>query len=152
MRMRKFKIVFVCTGNTCRSPMAEIILKQKLKLASVTGVFVTSAGLSAEKDAKISKNSAKALKELGYKVYGFKSKQLTTKMLETSDLVLCMTKAHKDWLHGYKNVFTVAEYTGLSDVADPYGKELNMYIKTSHQIVDICDAILDKILKFKGEN
>jgi len=150
--MKKFRITFVCTGNTCRSPMAEIILKQKLKLASVKDVLVTSAGLSAEKDAKISKNSARALKELGYKSYGFKSKQLTTKMLESSDLVLCMTKSHKDWLHGYENVFTVSEFTGLKDVSDPYGGDLSMYIKTSHQIVDICDAILDRILKFKGEN
>ncbi len=146
MRMRKFKIVFVCTGNTCRSPMAEIILKQKLKLAGNTSVSVTSAGLSAENGAKISKNSAKALKELGFKSYGFKSKPLTVDLLNKADLVLCMTKSHKDWLHGYDNVFTVGEFTGLNDIADPYGGDLNLYIKTSHQIVDACDIILEKIL------
>lgn len=144
--MRKFKIVFVCTGNTCRSPMAEIILKQKLKLAGKTDVLVTSAGLSAEKGGKISKNSAKALKELGYKSYSFKSKPLTAQMLGRADLVLCMTKSHKDWLHGYENVFTISEYTGLSDVPDPYGGDLSLYIKTSHHIVDACDIILEKIL------
>lgn len=144
--MRKFKIVFVCTGNTCRSPMAEIILKQKLKLAGKTDVLVTSAGLSAEKGGKISKNSAKALKELGYKSYAFKSKPLTVQMLSRADLVLCMTKSHKDWLHGYENVFTISEYTGLSDVPDPYGGDLSLYIKTSHHIVDACDIILEKIL------
>ncbi len=144
--MRKFKIVFVCTGNTCRSPMAEIILKQKLKLAGEKRVVVTSAGLSAENGAKISRNSAKALKELGYKSYAFKSKPLTVELLNKADLVLCMTKSHKDWLHGYENVFTVSEFTGLPDVPDPYGGDLNVYIKTSHHIVDACDIILEKIL------
>lgn len=150
--MKKKHIIFVCTGNTCRSPMAEIILKNKLKLAGVDSVRVSSAGLSAQEGSKMSENSASALKKLGYKPYGFKSKQLTKKMVEKADLVLCMTAEHKAYLSGYKNVYALKEIVGGVDVFDPYGRELSVYVQVSHQLEDACNIILNEILTEKGEN
>ena len=149
--MKKKRIIFVCTGNTCRSPMAEIILKNKLKLAGVTDIIVSSAGLSATPDSKMSTNSATALKKLGYKPYGFKSKQLTRKMVEKADLVLCMTASHKQYLSGFDNVFTVKEVVGGEDVFDPYGCDLAVYMEVSRIIEDACNIILNNILMQKGE-
>ena len=145
------RILFVCTGNTCRSPMAEIILKDKFKKHQIKDVQVRSAGLMVNSGDKINVNSRKALKSLGLKASGFKPKQLTEQMLKSFDLVLCMTAEHKRYLSGYKNVFTLGETVGMLDVPDPYGKNEQAYIETAKTLDKACEIILKNIIKIKGE-
>lgn len=151
MRVRNKRVLFVCTGNTCRSPMAEIILKSKLKNIGIKNVKVSSAGLNTSDGLKMSKNSFEALKLMGYKPYGFKSKRLTEQMIAKSDAVICMTESHKYALANYLNVYTISQLTGLGNIEDPYGGNINVYIKTSHQLEDACNIILEQILNKQGE-
>ncbi len=145
------KIVFICTGNTCRSPMAEIILKNKIKFAGIKGIKVSSAGLSANVGDKMSRNSFIALKQLGYKGYSFKSKKADAMLLLKSDYIICMTEAHKAYIRNFPSVYTINEITGVGEIPDPYGKDLKEYVKTSHKLEDACNVIIQKIIDNKGD-
>ena len=150
--MSVIRVLFVCTGNTCRSPMAEIILKSKIKNAGLKGVRVSSAGLSAVNGDKMSKNSFVALKKLGLTAYGFKSKALDVKTILKNDLIICMTENHKRARALYPNVYSVNDFTKLGDIPDPYGGDLNEYIRASHKIEDACNIIFEKLLEIKENN
>jgi len=132
--------------------MAEIILKNKLKLAGIDSVKVSSAGLSATDGTKISKNSALALKSIGLKSYSFKSKLLTKELVDKSDLIICMTLSHKRMLGGIGKAIAMSEITMQGDISDPYGGDLNVYKNTMFQIDDACNIILEKIIESKKEN
>ena len=143
--MKSKRILFICTGNTCRSPMAELILKEKLKNAGIKGIRVTSAGLMAEDKQKMSRHSFEALKLLGIVNYNFRSKRVTHDLLTKSDLIICMTKHHVEYLRGFDNVCSIGEITGQKDISDPYGGLLSDYIRTSHEIEDACNEIIRKL-------
>ena len=140
------KILFVCTGNTCRSPMAELICKKLLRERGVRTVRVSSAGLAAEPGGRISENAAKALAELGIRSARFRSRPLTEKLLAESNLVVTMTSAHKRALAEFPRVFAVGEFSGEGDVPDPYGGDLACYRATRDALLRACGKLLETIL------
>lgn len=152
------KIVFVCTGNTCRSPMAEVLLKAELKKRKWKGFSVSSAGIKAQKGEGINPKSAQALAQNGYAVPTFKAKALTPKTLKEAFAVICMTEAQRDILMDMRwnlfrkngeteienNVFSFAEITGY-DVLDPYGRDMDCYLYVYGLIAAGIPVLIDRL-------
>ena len=129
-------VIFVCTGNTCRSPMAEGLLNFSGKNA-----IAISAGLFVTEDTA-EDNAIKTAAEFGADIKNHTPRQITAELLESADLVLTMTKSHKYSLPDIENIYTLAELAGENaDVADPYGGDIDVYRKCGKQIKDFIEKI-----------
>lgn len=147
------KILFVCTGNTCRSPMAEGILRSLAKERNIN-VEVKSVGISVFDGEKASKNTIEAMKKIGIDISEHKASQLHKDLVEEVDLILTLSRSHKEFvLSSYpssKNkLFTLTEYAyGVEkDIEDPFGRSLSVYEKTRDEIYQAVIQIKEKIVK-----
>ena len=148
---RTSRILFVCTANICRSPMADYYFK---KLVEKNGLNfdVKSAGF-LESNHPISENSRLVLLENGIDASTHVSTKINEEMIYSSWLILTMTESHKlGILDRYPNAklktYTISEFSGLKkDVGDPYGMGLNEYRETYELIKHRCDLIFERLTK-----
>ena len=134
------KIVFVCTGNTCRSPMAEYLLKKALKEKKLRGFKISSAGVGAKKGDPINPKSAYVLQEQGIKLGKFSSAPVSERLLKEAFAFVCMTERHMEYLRVVRwdvlrkageeeienNIYSFYELAGC-EVPDPYGMDVDEY-------------------------
>ena len=144
--MKRKRILFVCSGNTCRSPMAEAILRSKIKERKIKWWDVSSCGIFAEVGGTISPNSEKALEEIGVKTGKFAPRQLSQSIMDRSFAVICMTEKQKQILEGCGKVYCIKDLCGF-DVPDPYGGDMQIYRATRDFIAKACDCIIEKIIR-----
>ncbi len=125
-------ILFVCTGNTCRSPMAEGYVNSKFKEHTAK-----SCGLCADA-SPVSQNSKTAMEEIGIDISSHISRHLTKDLLDWADEIICMSPSHKQML---ESAGINAQVLG-DGICDPYGSNLDTYRLCRDQIIGEIDALL----------
>ena len=147
-RPKKILVAFVCTGNTCRSPVAEKLFKHHIKQKGLNDKYrAISVGLAADDGQAMTSLSQSVLKQHKIPVGAHKSKRLTHKLANTIKYFICMTKEHKHYLQGLPNTYCISEITGGSDVIDPYSGTAEHYKKMYDCLAYAVAEVLDFLEK-----
>ena len=133
------KICYVCTGNTCRSIMAERLTKKLLKQQKIDYIKVSSRGIDAKGD-NITENAKKALKVLNASSANRKSVKLGK--IDKNTLYVTMSQAQKNYIIG--KVISFQALVG-HDIMDPYGQTFDVYYQTALQLLQGIKILLNKI-------
>lgn len=143
------RVLFVCTGNTCRSPMSEAILKNM----DASEIEVKSAGVFAANGQAASIYAQQVLSENGIE-HNHRSKSLTQEEIEWATHIFTMTESHKKLIHetypkAIEKTFTLKEFVRDEikdrDVTDPYGGTKMTYQETYVELYRLIEHLTEKL-------
>ena len=146
-------VLFVCTGNTCRSPMAEGLMRRALK--NRKDITTESAGVAAYGGSKASPETLSMLKKMGATLKGFRSQPVTEELLTKATHVFAMTEGHLAMLEAHfpehsAKFFLLREFSGIKDrregidVPDPIGMGLPAY----EEVAAVFEAAIPAIIAY----
>ena len=155
-RLAAFMVVTVCTGNTCRSPMAESLLKKKIadKLQIKPGqledhgIVVTSAGISAAPGGRAAPEAIQTMHERGLDLTQHESQPLSDRLVRFADVMLTMTRGHREailgqWPDAELRVHPISG--GRGDVSDPIGGPIEQYRRCADQLDAYLETWVEKL-------
>ena len=145
-------IIFVCTGNTCRSPMAEVLLREALVARGIDSVTVSSAGTGAWDGAPVSEGAYLVGLEHGLDLSDHRARLLSRDLVREADLVLAMSGHHLARvaeLGGEHKVHLLGSYAGRdaarAEVTDPFGADLTSYRTTFAELQELIGAVVNRV-------
>lgn len=162
MKQPTFHILLVCTGNTCRSPMAEGILNSILRDRGVDNIVVSSAGTGAMDDLPATPYAVEAARLWGIDISGHRSRELREDMIRNADLILAMAPEHVQRIlniddRALRKTFLIRAFPSpyspsQEGVQDPIGGSLEEYNETYMELDEILRRIANKIIELAGKS
>ena len=150
-------VLFICTANICRSPIAEGLMSSKVK-GENGGWLVVSAGTWAINGEPAAINSQKTMQEMEIDIRGHRSRLVTKEMMGNFNLILTMEKGHKEALRvefpEYAHrIFLLSEMVGKKfDIADPIGGPMVDFRETANEINQIITVGFNRIETLAAES
>lgn len=139
-------VLFVCTGNTCRSPMASAILNQIAKEKKLD-IKSSSAGLAAFPGDEASENAVRALSEIGIDLSSHRSRPVNPYLLSESDYIIGMSPSHINALLPYTEKSKLLAFPG--GIPDPYGGGIEIYRETRDKLKSGIEEMLPLFCRIK---
>ena len=149
------KIMFVCTGNICRSPMAHHYMQKRVKDLNIEDNFlISSCGVYACTGEKATQNAIFVMKEYDVDMENHRATNIADTNIEDYDYIITLTTRHKEQIRYFypklgNNIYTLREFVDnnemYKDIDDPWGLNITVYKNCALEIVEKVDKLIEKL-------